>query len=57
MEVAGRTYGKYEDEYYTTMEDLEAGGEREFTVEMSSRYMDNDEYEVVVSDEAIFGSG
>lgn len=36
VEVAGRTYGEYEDEYYTTMEDLEAGGEREFTVEMSS---------------------
>lgn len=57
VEVVGRTYGEYEDEYYTTKEDLEAGGEWEFTVEMSSYYADIDAYEVVVSDEPIFGAG
>lgn len=57
VEVVGRTYGEYEDEYYASTEDLEAGGEWEFTVEMSSYYEDVEEYEVVVSDEPIFGSG
>lgn len=39
------------------MEDFEARGDWEFTVEMSSYYEDIDEYEVVVSDEPILGAG
>lgn len=56
VEVVGRTYGEYEDEYYAKTEDLEAGGEWQFTVEMSSYYEDVERYEVVVNDEPMFGS-
>lgn len=56
VEVVGRTYGEYEDEYYAKTEDLDAGGEWAFTVEMSSYYEDIERYEVVVNDEPMFGA-